>query len=50
MFWVFGHGAHGVLAPQLEIEPAPPALEGKILATGQPRKSPNEFIFKMLIS
>ena len=29
----------GILAPQPGIEPAPPALEGKVLTTGLPRKS-----------
>ena len=33
MFWYFGHEACGILAPQPGIEPAPPALEGKVLTT-----------------
>ena len=39
MFWFFGPGACGILAPQPGIEPAPPALEGKVLTTGPPEKS-----------
>ena len=30
----------GILAPQPGIEPKPRALEGKVLSTGPPRKSP----------
>ena len=33
-----GHEAYGILVPQPGIEPAPPALEGKILTTGPPGK------------
>ena len=36
MFWVFGPEARGILAPWPGIEPAPPALEGKVLTTGPP--------------
>ena len=39
MFWVFVHQACGTLAPPPRIEPAPPALEGKVLTTGLPGKS-----------
>ena len=39
MFWIFGHKACGVLALQPGIEPAPPALEGKVLTTGLPGTS-----------
>lgn len=39
VFWGLGHKANGILAPQPEIEPAPPAVEGKILITGLPGKS-----------
>ena len=39
MFWFFGHEACGILAPRPGIEPAPPALEGKVLTTGPPGKS-----------
>ena len=39
MFWFFGHGACEILAPQLGIEPTPPALEGKASTTRQPGKS-----------
>ena len=41
MFWLFGHEARGILAPQPATEPAPPALEGKVLITGPPGKSLN---------
>ena len=40
MFWFFGHEACGILAPRPEIEPTSPALEGAVLITGQPGKSP----------
>ena len=39
MFWFFGPQACGILAPRPGIEPAPPALEGEVLTTGQPGKS-----------
>ena len=39
MFWFFGLKACGILAPQGGIEPAPPALKGKVLTTGPPGKS-----------
>ena len=38
-FGFFGYEACGVLAPQPGTEPAPPALEGKVLTTGPPGKS-----------
>ena len=34
------------LAPQLEIEPVPPAMEGKVLTTGPPGKSIGFCYFK----
>ena len=34
MFWFFGYKAWGILAPRPGIEPAPLALEGEILTTG----------------
>ena len=40
MFWFFGQEACGILSPQPGIEPAPPALEGQVLATGPPGESP----------
>ena len=42
MFWCFGHEARSpwILVPQLEIEPASPALEETVLTTGPPIKSP----------
>ena len=39
MFWIFGHVAGGISAPEPGIEPATPALEGEILTTGLPGKS-----------
>ena len=44
MFWVFGHEACGILAPQPEIEPVFLALEGEVSTTGLPEQSPN-FVF-----
>ena len=40
MFWLFGQKACGILGPQPEIKPAPPALEGEVLTTGPPGKFP----------
>ena len=40
MFWFFGCEACGILAPQPGIESRPPALEGEVLTTGPPGKSP----------
>ena len=39
MSWFLGHGSYGILAPQPGIEPAPSALEGEALTTGQAGKS-----------
>ena len=39
-FGFFGREACGILAPWPGIEPAPPALEGRVLTTGLPGKSP----------
>ena len=36
----FGHEARGISAPLPGVEPAPPALEGEVLTTGLPGKSP----------
>ena len=41
VFWFFDCEACGILAPHPGIEPTPPALEGKVLTTGPPGKSPN---------
>ena len=41
--WFFGCGACEILPLQPGIEPAPPALEGEVLTTGQPGKSPWQF-------
>ena len=47
--YLFGHEACGILAPCPGIEPIPTALEGEVLITGSPGKSPsplkNHFIF-----
>ena len=42
MFWFIGCEAHGILAPPPGIELAPPVLEGEVLTTGPPGKSPSE--------
>ena len=47
LFYV-GHEACGIIAPQPGIEPAPPALEGKVLTTGPPGKSQKSFIIIFL--
>ena len=41
MFWLFGHEACGISAPQEGIEPSLPALEGEISTTGPPGKPEN---------
>ena len=38
MFCFFGYKAYEILAPQLGVELAPPALEGQVLTTGPPGK------------
>ena len=38
VFWFLGHEACGIPAPQPGIEPAPPALEGKVPTTAPPEK------------
>ena len=48
MFCFFGHEACGILAPWPVIEPAPPALEGEVLTTGPPGKTPSEWLFLVL--
>ena len=40
MFCFFGHEAYGILAFHPGFEPVPLALEGKVLTTGPPGKSP----------
>ena len=44
LFLFFGPEARGILAPRQGTEPAPPALEGEVLTTGPPRKSPPPLI------
>ena len=39
MFWIFGCEACGILTPQTEIEPMPPALKGEVLTVGPSGKS-----------
>ena len=47
MFWLFGHEACRIFDPQPEIATAPPTLEGGVLTTGSPRKSPKHvFLIK----
>ena len=43
VFGFFGPKACGILGPPPGIEPIPPALEGKVLTTGPPGKSPEYF-------
>ena len=43
MFWFFHREAGGISAPQPGIESAPTALEGKVLTTGPPGKTPANF-------
>ena len=40
MFWFFGRETCEILAPWPGIKPSPPALEGEVLTTGPPGKSP----------
>ena len=40
MFWFLGYEACGISAPRARIKPTPPALEGEVLTTGPPGKSP----------
>ena len=39
-FFFFDLEACGILAPQPGIQPAPPALEGKVLTARPPEESP----------
>ena len=43
MFWFFGPEACGISTPRPGVEPTPPALEGEVLTTGPPGKSPRPF-------
>ena len=45
MFWIFGHEACGILAPQPGVKPTPPALEGEVVITGQTEKGPPVFFW-----
>ena len=49
MFCSFGHEACGILALLPGIEPAPSAVEGEVLTTGLPEKSPNFLFLKVFI-
>ena len=40
IFWFFGPDVCEILVPQPGIKPTPPALEGEVLSTGPPWKSP----------
>ena len=40
MIWLFGQGAGRTLTPWPRTETAPSALEGEVLTTGLPGKSP----------
>ena len=44
MFWFLGREACGISAPRQGVEPIPPALEGEVLTTGPPGKSPILYI------
>ena len=48
MLWCFGHEACGILPPQSGPGPTHPALEGEVLTTGLPGKSPVELKFSIL--
>ena len=50
LFYVLVFQPGGMWDPQPGIEPTPPALEGKVLTTGPPGKSPPWFIFKRVLS
>ena len=52
IFWLFGHKACGILAPHSGIKPSPPPLEGEVLTTGRPGKSPPQchFMLRLLCS
>ena len=50
MLWCLGHEACGILPPQSGPGPTHPALEGKVLTTGLPGKSPVELKFSILES
>ena len=46
----FSHKAGGILAPQPEIEPTLPALEGEVSTAGQPGKAPEALKLKNVSS
>ena len=47
MFWFLGHEACGILASCPGIKRAPPALEGEVLTTEPPGKSPRSCIVEI---
>ena len=49
MFQLFGRKAWGILASQPGIEPAQPALKGRILTAGLPGKSPDSLNWDFLV-
>ena len=44
LFWSFDHKACWILAPWPGIKPTSAVLEGEVLTTGPPGKSPNQFL------
>ena len=48
MFWFFGHKTCAILAPQPGIEPEPLHLEGEVLTSGPPGKSPSELLWMIV--
>ena len=46
--WLLGHEACGILAHRPGIEPAPSALEGRVLPTGPPGRSSSHSSLKLL--
>ena len=48
MFWFFGHKACVILAPRPGIEPAPPALEGKVLTIDHQGSPITLLIFRII--
>ena len=48
-FFSFDPKACEILAPQPGIQPAPPALKGKVLTAGPPEEVPPSFSYSLLI-
>ena len=49
MFWFFGLEACGILALWPGIKPTPHVLEGEVLTTGPPGKSPDELFYSCVL-